>query len=72
MSHSRMTSPGDAKAFETFVRAGVRYLAYQIDTGTMVIDERGNVYGAWASLDRFKAETNPQRFGTCRLTKIDQ
>lgn len=41
-------------AFETWKRDGVSFLAFPISSGFMVIDELGNNYGSWMTVERFR------------------
>ncbi len=41
-------------AFETWKRDGVSFLAFPVAAGVMVVDELGNNYGSWMTVERFR------------------
>lgn len=60
-----MTSPDESQAFKKgkkfhhFIRLRVKYLAIFTEHGTVnIIDEDGNNYGVWQSIDAFRKYHN--------------
>lgn len=59
------------KAFETFRIGSVRYLAFPAPGGVMVCDDDGNNYGAYYSVESFRAWVSKGKhtiIGKLRLT----
>lgn len=42
-------------AFSTWTTGGVRFLAVPHPSGVFVVDESGNSYGVWMSVESFRA-----------------
>lgn len=62
------------KAFETFSRGGIKFLAVETGSGVMVCDDGGNNYGAYFDRQSFEDFCKRNggfvacRLGTCRVS----
>lgn len=62
------------KAFETWKRSGVRFIAFPAHCGVYVMDEHGNNYGTYMSSDSFKKRADDPvgkgRLAMCLVNRV--
>ena len=60
------------KAFQTFTRSGLKFLAIPADGGNItIIDENGDAWGTWMSMqsfDQYHYQGNTSPIGKCYLS----
>lgn len=57
-----VTEPSDKDPlFETWVYGGVRFLATQIGGCYIIVDQQGNSYGSWDSIEHFRVTQQKRR-----------